>query len=74
MEIGENGDTERRLGEILEKGASAPLRAVARSKSAKKGRRDAKDAEDAADEIRRENGEITTQLYLNSSFFILHLL
>ena len=30
------------------------------------------DAEDAADEIRRENGEKTTQLYLNSSFFILH--
>jgi hypothetical protein len=26
----------------------------------------------AADEIRRENGEKTTQLYLNSSFFILH--
>ena len=30
------------------------------------------DAEDAADELRRENGEKTTQLYLNSSFFILH--
>ncbi len=42
------------------------------------------DAEDAADEIRREtrtldqktirreNGEKTTQLYMNSSFFILH--
>ena len=39
------------------------------AKSAKKGRCD---AEDAADEIRRENGEKTTQLYLNSSFFILH--
>ena len=39
------------------------------AKSAKKGRCD---AEDAADEIRRENGEKITQLYLNSSFFILH--
>ena len=36
--------------------------------SAKKGRCDAED------EIRRENGEKTTQLYLNFSFFILHLL
>ena len=41
------------------------------ARSANKGRCD---AEDAADEIRRENGEKTTQLYLNSSFFILHLL
>ena len=41
------------------------------ARSVKKGRCD---AEDAADEIRRENGEKTTQLYLNSSFFILHLL
>ena len=41
------------------------------ARSAKKGRCD---AEDAADEIRRENGEKTTQLYLNSLFFILHLL
>ena len=39
------------------------------ARSANKGRCD---AEDAADEIRRENGEKTTQLYLNSSFFILH--
>ena len=39
------------------------------ARSAKKGRCD---AEDAADEIRRENGEKTTQLYLNSSFFIFH--
>ena len=38
-------------------------------KCEKKGRCD---AEDAADEIRRENGEKTTQLYLNSSFFIHH--
>ena len=38
-------------------------------KCEKKGRCD---AEDAADEIRRENGEKTTQLYLNSSFFIFH--
>ena len=37
--------------------------------SAKKGRCD---AEDAADEIRRENGEKATQLYLNFSFFIFH--
>ena len=40
-----------------------------RAKSAKKGRCD---AEDAANEIRRENGEKTTQLYLNSSLFTLH--
>ena len=39
------------------------------AKSAKKGRCD---AEDAADETRRENGEKTTQLYLNSSFIIFH--
>ena len=53
----------------MEKRLPVALRALARFKSAKKGRRD---AEDAADEIRRENEEKTTQLYLNSSFFIPH--
>ena len=62
-------ETRRDCWKISEKGASAHLRALARFKIAKKGRCD---AEDAADEIRRENGEKTTQLYLNSSFFILH--
>ena len=49
-------ETRRVLWKISEKGASAPLRALARFKSTKKGRCD---AEDAADEIRRENGEKT---------------
>ena len=40
----------------MEKRLPVALRAVARFKSAKKGRCD---AEDAADEIRRENGEKT---------------
>ena len=62
-------ETRRDCWKISEKGASAHLRALARFKIAKKGRCD---AEDAADEIRRENGEKTTQLYLNSLFFILH--
>ncbi len=39
-----NGGTES-FWKISEKGASAPLRALARFKSAKKGRRDAEDAE-----------------------------
>ena len=46
-----NGDTEG-FWKISEKGASAPLRALARFKSANKGRCD---AEDAADEIRRDS-------------------
>ena len=47
------------------------MRALARFKSAKKGRCD---AEDAADEIRRENGEkpLNSTLTLHSSFFIFH--
>ncbi len=62
-------ETRRDCWKISEKGASAHLCAVARFKSGKNGRCD---AEDAADEIRRENGEKTTQLYLNPSFFIPH--
>ena len=53
----------------MEKRLPVALRAVARFKSAKKGRCD---AEDAAYEIRRENVEKTIQLYLNPSSFILH--